>query len=107
MREQTAQQRCINSKIKKTNVFQQQASTLWGSSPVLDYLLHLALTLAFVITSSLSLEEKHALAKYRSLISQRAPASTACTDIMRANICPDVEESLESFHNASVCPPKI
>lgn len=74
---------------------------------MLDYLLHLTLTLAFVITSSLSLEGKHALAKYRSLISQRAPAGTACTDIMRANICLDVEESLEVFQNASVCLPKI
>lgn len=74
---------------------------------MLDHLLHLAPILAFVITSSLSLEGKHALVKYRSLISQRAPAGTVCTDIMRANICTEVEESLEIFPNASVCPPKI
>lgn len=85
------------------NTFQHQVQMLWGSPPVLDYPLHLILTLALVIINWLSVEGNHALVKYRGFISWTTTASAICTDSACAKICPCTLESLENFKNASVC----
>lgn len=72
---------------------------------MLDYLLHLTLTLALVIISCLSLEGKHALARYRNIISPTAIVNAICIICTHALVktCPHTEDSAEILKSTFVC----